>query len=208
MTTTDQAWAPGANTQMPAVDPAPPPPTHLSPCSEGEQPARWRRWVVVAAAIAVVAGAGVGGWVLRGVTTSEPIAEPRPIAEPGPTAAGLSSAEARKQTCDAYAALGTQWSQAYQAWLPAVSGVNWHWNDSAVADATKVFSQTQTQIVIQLRTLIAPNTPTDVSNAVNDYASAILSLGAALGNASGADTNGRIDAIDAASAAADKICDF
>jgi hypothetical protein len=157
--------------------------------------------------LVIVAAAGVGsGWALRGANTPES-APAAPTTAANPTAS-LTPVDARKQTCDAYAALGTQWSQAYRAWLPAVSGLNWHWDDPPVTDATKTFSEAQTQIVIQLRSLIAPGSPPDVSTAVNAYASSILSLGAGLGNASGSETTSRIDAVDAAATAANKVCGF
>ncbi|CAN5876351.1 hypothetical protein BH09ACT7_BH09ACT7_54370 [soil metagenome] len=213
VTTTDHAaWARGATapvTLPPA--PAPPaPPTYFPPTAEGGRPGRgprrrFQRWIVAALVLVAVAAAGVGGgWALRGANTPESATQPS-TANATPD---LNPTDARKQTCDAYAALGTQWSQAYHAWLPSVSGVNWHWEDAPVADATRAFSEAQTQIVIQLRSLVAPGTPGDVSTAVNAYTSSILSLGAALGNASGPDTTSRIDAVDAASATANKVCSF
>lgn len=213
MTVTDQMWARGASapiTLPPA--PAPPaPPTYFPPTTEGGRPGRgprrrFPRWIAGIAVLVAVAAAGIGGgWALRGANAPESATQPTTTANAIPD---FNPTDARKQSCDAYAALGTQWSQAYRAWLPAVSGVNWHWEDPPVADATKTFSAAQTQIVIQLRSLIAPGTPGDVSTAVNAYASSILSLGAALGNASGPDTTSRIDAVDAASAAANKVCGF
>lgn len=213
MTTTDHnVWARGATTSVVAPDTAPPaPPTYYPPTTEGGQPSpggprrKLPRWIATTAVIVAIAGAGVGGWALRG--TQSPAATPAtPSASPTAAAPTLTAEQAKQQTCDAYTMLGTQWNQAYHAWLPSVSGVNWRWDEPAVADATKSFSAAQAQIVIQLRALSVPGTPASVSTAVASYGDALLSLGAALGNASGTDTNARIDAVDAAAAAANRAC--
>lgn len=214
-TNPNQIWAHGAT--PPATPPTGPPnpthPMHFPPTGGGSGlsgPGTKRgfaRWIVGAVVLVAVAAAGVaGGWALRGATTSQTSATPPQQTTPSGTGPNLTPDAARKQTCDAYLALGTQWSRAYHAWLPSVSGTNWHWDDPAVTDATKTFAATQTQIVTQLRSLIVPGTPSDVTTAVYNYTAAILSLGAGLGNASGPDTNTRIDAVDAASAAGNKAC--
>ncbi len=214
-TNPNQIWAHGATPPVTApVGPSfPGHPTYFPPTGGGNGPSgpgtkrAFPSWIVVAVALVAVAAAGVaGGWALRGATTSPTSATPPQPTTPSAAGPSLTPDAARKQTCDAYLALGTQWNRAYHAWLPSVSGTNWHWDDPPVTEATKTFAAAQTQVVTQLRSLIVPGTPTDVATAVYNYTAAILSLGAGLGNASGPDTNARIDAVDAASAAGNKAC--
>ncbi len=194
----DQIWAHGT----------PPPMGHSGPPAYFPPRRTFPRGIVGAVVLVAVAAAGVaGGWALRGATTPQTsVTAPQQTTTPSGVAPSLTPDAARKQTCDAYLALGTQWNRAYHAWLPSVTGTNWRWDDPPVADATKTFAAAQTQIVTQLRSLIVPGTPNDVATAVYNYTTAILSLGAGLGNASGPDTTARIDAVDAASGAGNKAC--
>lgn len=211
-TNPNQVWAHG--TTPPATPPTgPASPANFPPTGEGSgqhplgSKRRFARWIVSGIVlVAVAVASAAGGWALRGANTPHRTATTPPPPTPSATGPSLTPDAARKETCDAYVAEGTQWNRAYHAWLPSVKHLNWHWDDPDVTEATKTFASTQTQIVTQLRSLIVPGTPSDVATAVYNYTSAILYLGAGLGNASGTDTNARIDGVDAAAAVGDKAC--
>ncbi len=215
-TTPDQAWARGATTAitMPPITPAPPPsPTYYPPVSggNGDQPGRGPRrrlprWIAGAAALAVVAGAGIaGGWALRSHdTTPAPVAAPTSTA-PAVVAPTLTPDEAKTQTCAAYKTIGLQWTSAYKAWLAALPP-NWTWDDPAVKTATNTFDAAATQQAAQLNSLIAVNTPLDVANAVQGVRGAIVALAASHGNTTGSATNDKIDATMARLDDANKVC--
>lgn len=210
MTTTDHnVWARGAATSV-VPDTAPPaPPTYYPPTAEGGQPSpggprrKLPRWIGTAAVIVAIASAGVGGWALRGTQASTPAA---PSVSPTAEAPALTSEQARQQTCGAYKTLGTQWSAAYQKWLAALPQP-WAWTDPAVKSATAEFDAAATQVASQLAQLTAPGTPTDVAATVRDVRLKIVDLAASHGQTgTGAETDAKIDAVDTAMAAANKVC--
>ncbi|MEN4464381.1 hypothetical protein VXE65_20415 [Mycolicibacterium conceptionense] len=213
MTTTDHnVWARGATTSVVAPDTAPPaPPTYYPPTTEGGQPSpggprrKLPRWIATTAVIVAIGGAGVGGWALRG--TQSPAATPAtPSASPTAAAPTLTAEQAKQQTCGAYKTLGTQWSAAYQKWLAALPQP-WAWTDPAVKSATAEFDATATQVASQLAQLTAPGTPADVAATVRDVRLKIVDLAASHGQTgTGAETDAKIDAVDTAMAAANKVC--
>lgn len=217
-TTPDQAWARGATAAitMPPIAPAPPPPpTYYPPVSggNGDQPGRGPRrrlprWIAGAAALAVVAGAGIaGGWALRSHdTTPAPVAAPTSTA-PAAAAPTLTPDEAKTQACNAFSTAGTQWAAAYHdTWLPAVTASGWKWSDPQVKDAVTKFSSVETQVVTEINGLIAPSTPPDVVSAIHAYTSAILAYSAGHGAATQAEMNAQETAIDNAADRATKVC--
>lgn len=216
MTVTDQMWARGASapvTLPPA--PAPPaPPTYFPPTAEGGRPGRgprrrFPRWIAATVVLVAVAAAGIGGWALRGATNADPVPPPAaPTAAPSvpPQGGGLSPEQAKAQTCGAYKTLGTQWSGAYQKWLAALPQP-WSWSDPVVKTATAEFDATATAVASQLAQLTAPNAPTDVTNAVRDVRLQIVDLAASHGQTgTGAETDAKLDAVDAAMATANRAC--
>lgn len=214
MTTTDHtAWARGAATSASAPETAPPaPPTYYPPTAEGGQPSspggprrKVPRWVGAAAVVVAIAGAGVGGWALRGTQTPAP-APAAPSANPTAAAPALTADQAKLQTCGAYKTLGVQWSAAYQKWVGALPQP-WSWTDPAVKTATAEFDATATQVASQLAQLTAPGTPADVANTVRDVRIKIVDLAASHGQTgTGAETDAKIDAVDAAMTAANRAC--
>lgn len=214
--TTDQAWARGATAPvtLPSAPAPPAPPTYFPPTAEGGRPGRgprrrFPRWIVGTVVLVVVAAAGVGGgWALRGATTPEQAPPSAFPSTPG-TANLLTPAQAKQQACDGYATLGAQWSAGFTDWKAAVSaaGDGWTWSTPGVKEATAKFFPSQTQMVSQLRGLVAPNTPVDVASTVNDYAAAVLGFTATQGtNLSGADINAKVDAINGAADSVIKAC--
>lgn len=215
VTTTDHAaWARGATASvtMPPAPAPPAPPTYFPPTAEGGRPGRgprrrFPRWIAGVAVVVAVAGAGIGGWALRGVTGTDPVPQAVPTAEPSaPSEGGLSLEQAKAQTCGAYKTLGAQWSSAYKTWLAALPQP-WSWNDPVVKTATAEFDATATSVASQLAQLTAPNAPTDVTNAVRDVRLQIVDLAASHGQTgTGAETDAKLDAVDAAMATANKAC--
>ncbi|SIA23301.1 hypothetical protein [Mycobacteroides abscessus] len=161
--------------------------------------------LIVIAGIAVL-GLGVG-CTIRGTTAQNTIAPTSP--EPTAVAAvGLTPAQAKQQSCDAYRTLGNQWSTAYQQWLAELP-TPWSWNDPAVQTATTRFDTTATQVAAQLATLTDPHTPTEVASAITDVRLQIVNLAASHGQTStGAETDAKLDAIDRSMATANQICDL
>jgi hypothetical protein len=99
-----------------------------------------------------------------------------------------------------------QWSAAFRKWLDALPQP-WSWNDPQVKSATADFDATATQVAGQLAQLTDPNTPADVLGAVRDVRLKIVDLAASHGQtATQAETNAKIDEVDAAMSTANKAC--
>lgn len=213
MTTTDHnVWARGATTSVVAPNTAPPaPPTYYPPTTEGGQPSpggprrKLPRWIATTAAIVAIAGAGVGGWALRG--TQSPGATPATPSASTTAAAvpAMTPDEAKVQACNAYATNGGQWSAAYKQWIGTLTP-GWTWSDPAVKDSTSRFDTTANQVVANINALIAPATPRDVGEAIRGYTAAILAYSAGHGTASQDTMHAQERAIDDASGMADAAC--
>jgi hypothetical protein len=203
-TNPEQIWAHGAT---PPVTPPVRPPAPIPSAPGSGPPRRFTRWIAGGAVlVAVAAAAFAGGWAQRGATT--PATLPTRQLDTG-TSNVLTSDQAKKQACDGYAALGAQWSAGYIDWDAAVraKGDGWTWSSPGVKEATAKFFPAQAQIVTQLRGLVAPNTPTDVATAVNNYAAAVLAFAATQGtNLSGPDIDTKVTAINAAADSVLKVC--
>ncbi len=212
MTVTDQMWARGASAPvtLPSAPAPPAPPTYFPPTTEGGRPGRgprrrFPRWIVGTLVLVAVAAAGVGGgWALRGANTPDP-AVASPSAAPTSETPTLTADEAKKQTCEAYDTIGTQWTAAYRTWLAALPP-NWTWDDPAVKTVTATFDGVATQAAAQLSSLVAPSTPAEVSTAVQDVRSAIVSLAASHGKTAGSETTAKIDETMAKVDQANRVC--
>lgn len=214
MTTTDHTvWARGATTSAAAPETAPPaPPTYYPPTTEGgQQPSpggprrKLPRWIGAAAVVVAIAGAGVGGWALRGTQAPAP-APAAPSASPTAAAVpAMTPDQAKTQACNAYATNGGQWSAAYKRWIGTLAP-GWTWNDPAVKDSTTQFDTAANQAVANINALIAPSTPRDVGEAIRGYTAAVLAYSAGHGTASQDMMHAQERAIDDAAAAADTAC--
>lgn len=184
------------------------PPDNSTPVASGRR--RLPRYFFFLIAEIATLGIGIGcGWALRG-TTPQGATAPT-LAAPTVAAGGLSPEQAKQQACNAYAALGAQWSGGYRDWVMAAkaAGENWQWDDPGVKAATDKFFPAQTDIVVRMRVLITPQTPPAVASAINEFGGAILHFAAAQGDGSnGAEINKRVDAVDATGHTADSACGF
>lgn len=207
----DAMWSRGAVAHTVINPPQAPvyqyPPDNNAPGAGGPR-GRFPRFLLLLIAGIAILGIGIGGgWALRGTTTPGAIAPAPTEAAPTTAAAGgLSPAQAKQQSCNAYQTLGNQWSNAYQQWLTALPKP-WSWSDPAVQAATTRFDATATQVAAQLAALIDPNTPNDVASAITDVRLQIVNLAASHGQTStGAETDAKLDAVDRSMANANRVC--
>jgi hypothetical protein len=218
-TSQDQTWAHGATPPVTPHTGPPTPPTYFpqtaggtggtggnGPSGRGPR-RRSPRWIAGGMVLVAVAAAGAGGWALRGASTTTPAAPTAPASTSPPQPAGaLSPEQAKAQTCGAYKVLGLQWSVAFRKWLDALPQP-WSWNDPKVNAVTADFDTTETQVAGQLAQLTDPNAPADVVNAVRDVRLKIVELAASHGEtATQAETNAKIDQVNAAMSIANKVC--
>ncbi len=160
-----------------------------------------RHWLLLSAGLLVlVAVSALAGWVMSGLIT----AQHRPEVNVSHT---LTEDQARDQACNAYRVASRQWEQAYAEWLPVVSGPHWQWGDRAVKAATTRFTQAESAIAAQLESLIPPNTPTDVAQAIRSYTGALLEYSAGHGAASDPEMDGQENQIDDAAESVAAACD-
>ena len=217
---TDQ-WAPSAVTTpvYPALPPAEPYPTEPHPSSpyppviehqDARQQRRRRppRWIIGAAiAVIVAAGAGVGGWALRGTQSGSPAPPPvSQIAEA--TGQALSPDQAKQKICGSYQALALQWISSYGRWKDALPQP-WSWDDPQVKAATAEFDNGSYQVATQLAQLAEPNAPADLIDAVRNVRGAITDVASShLHPTTPVVTNSLITAVSRAMGVADRSCGF
>lgn len=159
-------------------------------------------WIAGIAAAAVIV-AGLAGSALAVLITAQ---RPPVAAAAAPPDKSLTTNQAGAQACNAFTLASRQWVQAYRAWLPAVSTPGWQWNDRAVQDATSTFSTAEAAIVTQLDSLVSPNTPTEVAQAIRGYTNALLEFSAGHGQSTPAQIDEQENQIDDASDDVNQIC--
>ncbi|WP_157521469.1 hypothetical protein [Mycobacterium sp. ACS4331] len=160
-----------------------------------------RHWLLFTVGLFVlVVFSALAGWVMSGLITAQH--RPAPVASHS-----LTEEQARDQACNAYRVASRQWQQAYAEWLPVVTGPHWQWGDRAVKSATNRFMQTESAIAAQLESLIPPNTPADVAQAIRSYTGALLEYSAGHGVASDAQMDGQENQIDDAADSVAAACD-
>ncbi len=148
--------------------PEPTQPAYAAPSPTGFRDRLGVPMWVAALALGAVVLSGVAGWALAMLLSSqrEPLDQSQTVEQ------------ARTQACNAFRVAGRQWVDAYRQWLPVVSETDWRWGDPDVQAATLKFSAVEGEVAAQLNTLISPNTPIDVAQAIRGYTRALLEFSA------------------------------
>lgn len=185
---------------------ATPPPDYTT--TAPTRPSRRRTIAAAAVTLAVIFAAivgGIAGWTVRGNTTNTTANQPA-TATADLTPSAFTPDQARQRACDGYAMFGPLWSSAYRQWATVISEPGWHWDDPKVSEATDRFRAAQGEVTTRIEQLIAPNTPSDVSDAIHGYTGAILTYAAGFGVSNGDQMTVQERSIDAAVSNADKAC--
>lgn len=179
-----------------------------------DSPGSDRRRGIIAAgvAFAVVVAAIVGtvvGWAMRG-SDAESRSRLSPAVTSDPAGAAMAPAfteeQARQRACDAYKAIGPEWTTAYQDWSPAVKRPGWRWSDPDVREASDRFRVVSNDVAARISVLMPVNTPADVRDAINGYTGAILIYESDLGWQARDILSAHERQIDEAAAAAEQAC--